>query len=61
MPKFVIIALLASSAAAQAAPAVKTFDRAAVQTFDRAAVLREQRIKDLSEPPPSVRNICRGC
>jgi hypothetical protein len=53
MPKFVIIALLASSAAAQAAPAVKT--------FDREAVLREQRIKDLSEPPPSVRNICRGC
>jgi hypothetical protein len=53
MSKLVIIALLASSAVAQAAPAVKTFDREAVQ--------REQRIKDLSEPPPSVRNICRGC
>ena len=54
MPKFVIIALLASSAVAQAAPAVKT-------TFDREAVQREQRIKDLSEPPASVRNICKRC
>jgi hypothetical protein len=54
MRKLVIIVLLASSAAAQAAPAVKT-------TFDREAIQREQRIKDLSEPPPSVRNICRGC
>ena len=53
MPKLVIIALLASSAAAQGAPAVKTFDREAIQ--------REQRIKDLTEPPPSVRNICKGC
>jgi hypothetical protein len=53
MPKFVIIALLASAAVAQAAPAVKTFDREAIQ--------REQRIKDLSEAPPSARNICRGC
>jgi hypothetical protein len=51
--KFVILALLATSAAAQAAPAVRTFDREAIQ--------REQRIKDLSEAPPSARNICKRC
>jgi hypothetical protein len=54
VPKFIIIALLAASSAAQAAPAVKT-------TFDREAIQREQRIKDLSEAPPSVRNICKRC
>lgn len=53
MKKFVILVLLAISAAAQAAPAVKTFDREAIQ--------REQRIKDLSEAPPSARNICKRC
>ena len=53
MLRYVIIALVASSGAAQAAQAIKAFDREAIQ--------REQRIKDLSEAPPSARNICRRC
>ena len=46
------IPLLASSAA-QANPALKRDIEEAVK--------REQRIKDLSAPPRSAHNICKGC
>jgi hypothetical protein len=52
MLKYVAIALVAATAA-QANPAAK-------KDVDEA-LKREQRIQELSAPPRSISNICRGC
>ncbi len=52
MLKYIIIAAVAFTSVAQAKPVTKEI---------KDAVQREQRIKDLSAPPASVFNICRGC
>jgi hypothetical protein len=61
MLKYILLAALSSallvpllaSPAAQANPALKRDIEEAVK--------REQRIKDLSAPPRSAHNICKGC
>ena len=57
MLKYILLAALSASllasSAAQANPALKKDIEEAVK--------REQRIKDLSSPPRSAHNICRGC
>jgi hypothetical protein len=53
MLKYIVIAVLLASSAAQATPAVKKDIEEAVK--------REQRIKELAAPPRSAHNICRGC
>jgi len=52
MLKYVAIALVAATAA-QAEPSSK-------KEIDEA-LKREQRIQELSAPPRSASNICRGC
>jgi len=52
MFKYVAIAMVAATAA-QAAPAT--------QKEIQEALKREQRIQELSAPPKSVFNVCRGC
>ena len=54
MLKYVVIAVLLAPSTALAMPAA-----AKKEVAD--AIKREQRIKDLSEAPASVRNICKGC
>jgi hypothetical protein len=61
MLKYIVLAALSTSlstsllasSAAQATPAMKKDIEEAVK--------REQRIKDLSLPPRSAHNICKGC
>ena len=53
MLKYLIIAALVAPSAALAMPAAKQ------EVTD--AIKREQRIKDLSEAPASVKNICKRC
>ena len=52
MLKYVVIALVAATAV-QANPASKKEIEEALK--------REQRIQELSAPPRSIANICRGC
>jgi hypothetical protein len=53
MLKYIVLAVLLASSAAQATPVVKKDVEEAVK--------REQRIKELAAPPRSAHNICRGC
>jgi hypothetical protein len=53
MLKFLVAAALVVPSAAFAVPAAKK------EVAD--AIKREQRIKDLSEAPASVKNICKRC
>jgi hypothetical protein len=52
MLKYVAIALVAATAALADPSPKKEIDE---------ALKREQRIQDLSAPPRSASNICRGC
>jgi len=52
MLKYVAIALIAATAAQAAPPSKKEIEE---------ALKREQRIQELSAPPRSVNNVCRGC